>query len=344
MKKDACRNRKNPVLTIGITSYNRVVELARCLYSIQTDHPDLIEVIVSEDQSPERTCIKEVTETYARTVNHMVRIHLNPKNLGFDRNIKKIIYLARGRYVLLMSDDDYLCTGAVDRILNVLRRTAPGVLYAPFVYNNSNRCGRMYEKSFLFKNSVSYAAGHLYDSILFSGLVFQKGCVKKLDAEPFLNRNYFQVYMFRYTAVVYGGVYINIPMVQCVGDGENAYGKSDSAEKNPLLADRNSVYSNLEFHKGLIYTVRKFDEDFGTHIFRTFEREYNLRSITGLVRAEAAGKHILKKYWKKLNSLDIRITLVSKIYYYMLLVSGSGVTLRLLNIPEKLLKLFRHER
>ena len=87
MKKDACRNRKNPVLTIGITSYNRVVELARCLYSIQTDHPDLIEVIVSEDQSPERTCIKEVTETYARTVNHMVRIHLNPKNLGFDKNI-----------------------------------------------------------------------------------------------------------------------------------------------------------------------------------------------------------------------------------------------------------------
>ena len=55
------------------------------LYSIQTDHPDLIEVIVSEDQSPETTCIKEVTETYARTVNHMVRIHLNPKNLGFDR-------------------------------------------------------------------------------------------------------------------------------------------------------------------------------------------------------------------------------------------------------------------
>ena len=41
-----------PLLSIGITSYNRVKELERCITSIKTRFNEEIEVIVSEDTLP----------------------------------------------------------------------------------------------------------------------------------------------------------------------------------------------------------------------------------------------------------------------------------------------------
>jgi hypothetical protein len=58
----------------------------------------------------------------------------------------------------------------------------------------------------------------------------------------------------------YGGYYFEKPSVLCVGDGENAYGISESSGGNAILANRKSVKSNLEFNKTLIKVIRMFDE------------------------------------------------------------------------------------
>lgn len=336
-------NVKKKILTIGITSYNRVRELERCLGSIETSYPTAIEVLVSEDKSPQRYKIKEIVDDFSKKALFDVIFHSNIENLGYDRNLKNIIDRAHGEYVFLISDDDYIIEGSIDKILRILKRKRPGMLYGPYQETDSSY-GRMYVKNKKIGKSVRYASEHVYDSILFSGLIFRKDIVVNLNAEPFLNKNYFQVYLFLYTLSFAGGLYFNTPTIVCVGDGENAYGKSDSSIKNPMLANRKSVYSNLEFHKGLIYTVRKFDQDFNVNVFKAFEKEYNLHSITGLSRAESIGKETLKKYWEKMNSLDIKINNISRVYYYMLLSLGTKSTNRLLSIPKTILKKIRQER
>lgn len=330
-------------LTIGITSYNRVHELKRCLESVKTNYPDRIEILVSEDHSPRCNEIHEVVVAYNDCHHSKVRFHSNPVNLGYDANLKKIIELAQGEYVFLLSDDDYLCKGAIDRVLKVLRTQKPGLLYGSYVVEETNEYGRSYEKNRIIGKSAYYAAHHIYDSILFSGLVLKKEIVEKLDAKPFLNKNYFQVYMFLYTMCYYGGIYVRFPTVVCVGDGENGFGKSESSKYNPVLANRESVFSLLEFHKGLIFVIKQFDKDYNQKIFLTFEWEYNLHSITGLSLAESNGNYVLRKYWKKMNELDIHINMVAKSYYGLLKILGQKRTLFLLHIPRKMLNFIRYK-
>ena len=52
----------NIFLSICITSYKRVKELRRCLDSIDSKSPEIVEVIVSEDCSPQREQIKAEVE------------------------------------------------------------------------------------------------------------------------------------------------------------------------------------------------------------------------------------------------------------------------------------------
>ncbi len=46
------------ILSIGITSYKRMNELVRCINSIGTKYVDDIEILVSEDHSPQSAQLK----------------------------------------------------------------------------------------------------------------------------------------------------------------------------------------------------------------------------------------------------------------------------------------------
>jgi len=333
------------VLTIGIASYNRPKELERCLESIKSSCQTCVEILICEDKSPRRTEIEKVVNDFCtRNPDLNVVLQLNEENIGYDRNIKKIITMARGDWVMLMSDDDKLYPEAIDATLKVISEKSPAIIYSPFYQMDLSQYKRRYDSSFVIDPGERYISKHVYDSILFSGLTFKKECVNGLDAEPFHNKYYFQVYMFIYTVMNYGGYYMNTLTVEAVGDGENGYGKSDSSEKNPLLADRNSVFSELEFHKGLIWTIKKFDSDYGKHVFQSFEKEYNLRTYGGLSRANVHGKEIYREYWRKLNSLDIRIGIITKIYHVMLIVFGANITNKLMAFPRILILKKRHAK
>lgn len=325
------------LLTIGIAAYNRPKELLRCLESIDTRYSDKIEVIISEDKSPKEKEIAEVVKGYKEHSPFFVRYNTNQNNLGYDRNLKQLISLSNAKYICLMSDDDMFNQNSLDELIEFLdTKDDLGVVYSSFIFSDSNKKCRYYDKAYGFSASEKYASSHIYDSILFSGLIFNTLNVKNIDAERFLNKNYFQVYLFLTSVYKYGGYYLKNPLILCVGDGENGYGKADSAIKNPFLIDRKSVFSNLEFHKGLISVIKMFDIDNNTHIFKSFEHEYNRRTISGLATARQAGKDTLKEFWKKLNLLDIKINLVSCVYYYMLLTIGYKATLKVLELPRKI--------
>lgn len=324
------------LLTIGIAAYNRPNELLRCLNSITTKYTNKIEIIVSEDKSPKEKEIAKVVDSYKVRSDYSVRYNTNKNNLGYDRNLKKLISLSDAKYICFMSDDDMFNQNSMDELIELLdSKKEYGVVYSPFVLSDTNEKTRFYNECYEFTSSEKYASKHIYDSILFSGLIFNVSKVKNIDAERFLNKNYFQVYLFLTSVYKYGGYYLSKPLILCVGDGENGYGKSDSAVKNPLLMDRKSVFSNLEFHKGLISVIRMFDDDNNTHIFKTFEHEYNIRTISGLTAARKIGKNVLKEFWKKMNSLDIKINGLSHFYFLMLLILGDKITTNLLGLPRK---------
>ena len=252
----------SPILSIGITSYKRVKELVRCLNSIQTKYVDDIEIIVSEDSSPLSEEIKKTVERVAENSQYNIRFTTNTKNLGYDMNLGSIIKKCQGKYIFFMSDDDCIYTGCLDKIIQFLKREeciiksensdsgyGYGVLYGPFIYSSDGRRDRFRGENFSIPKGEDSASKYIYDSILFSGLIFRREYVNGFKADRFKIHNYFQVYMFLQMLYRYGGYYFGFPTVIYVGDGENAYGISESSGGNDILANRESIISNLEFNK-----------------------------------------------------------------------------------------------
>lgn len=333
-----------PLLSICITSYKRVRELKRCLESIDSKAVDSIEIIVSEDCSPQKELIREVVSQYKRCSLYSIIFNTNEHNLGYDRNLIKLVSLASGEYIMFLSDDDCLFAGSLDVLLDILSTRSPAMVYAPFWYgyDEAKEAKRKHQQSHKIKNGENDVSKRVYDAILFSGLTFRKDYIKDIDGERFVNLNYIQVYMFLSVIYQHGGYYLDTLMIDSVSDGENAYGQVDSSNgQNHLLANRESVFSNIEFNKGLFKVIKMFDEDYGTHVFEVFSKEYSLRSLYGLCRARKFGLNTYKDYWNRIKSSEIILSPISKIYYVIVLLLGGDLSRKLFVIPRRILSAIR---
>lgn len=327
----------NPLLSICITSYNRPNELYRCLRSIDVINTTEIEIIISEDKSPKREIIRESIKKYIENTKYKVTENYNEENLGYDRNLGKLISLASGKYILFCSDDDTFHPNQLDRVLVLLKQTDITMLLTSYSGEDSYAFNRSYNNSFRIPAGICSIKKHLYDGILFSGLLFKSTIIKPLDAEPFVNCNYFQIYMIMKALLHYGGFYEPIKLINCIMDGENGYGTTELSNKDSFLADRNSLYSNVQFNKGLIKVIRYFDKEENTNIIRWFSKEYSLKTYRGLARARKVSRIELKHYWKFLNQLDIKIVFPANIYYIILLIFNSKIADFLFTIPKEVL-------
>ncbi|MCX2481802.1 glycosyltransferase family A protein [Pedobacter sp. MC2016-15] len=120
----------NLLLTIAIPTYNRSNFLDQALLSIYNqigDKADLIEIIVSDNNSSDNTT--EVVNQHIRNglpINYVK----NDVNKGADFNISQCFKLANGKFVLTFGDDDKLLNGTIDKIIAVIKEYPDfGILY-----------------------------------------------------------------------------------------------------------------------------------------------------------------------------------------------------------------------
>lgn len=104
-------------LSICIATYNRARFIGETLDSIVGQLSADVELIVLDGASPDDTA----AEVAGRAALHQgVRYVREQTNSGVDRDYDKAVQHARGRYCWLMTDDDLLLPGAVERILAAL--------------------------------------------------------------------------------------------------------------------------------------------------------------------------------------------------------------------------------
>jgi len=113
------------LISFCIPTYNRPDTLSMTISSITTQKENCpYEIVISDNSETDETAT--FIETFKN--NPQIRYHRNSSNIGSAANIVRVISLARGRYVWLMSDDDCLYRGALSRITNLLSRE-PDLVY-----------------------------------------------------------------------------------------------------------------------------------------------------------------------------------------------------------------------
>lgn len=138
--------KNNIKLTIAIPTYNRCNLLRQTLDSIIEQRGEGVEIIVSDNASTDGT--EEMMRKYRE--EHNIRYFRNAENLGMDRNFLNCLQKAEGDYIHLLSDDDILLPGAIDKILFLIDTEQPDYInlnsftYSTDVYDpNSKRPPRI---------------------------------------------------------------------------------------------------------------------------------------------------------------------------------------------------------
>lgn len=188
-----------PTLTIAIPTYQRAgylqLLLERLFEEFALIDTNRVEVLVSDNASADGTA--DVVGC-AQSKGLPVRYVRNPENIGSDHNIAQCFNLARGRYVLIMGDDDLLVEGMLAALLPQLQNPFLGaILLRPYGYDDDFRFeaprGHVGWQHFARAEGFLLRAGPLIT--LISGCIVNKTLLKGVDAKRFCGSNLVQVHL-----------------------------------------------------------------------------------------------------------------------------------------------------
>jgi glycosyltransferase involved in cell wall biosynthesis len=115
------------MVTIGIPAYNRPALLRRAALSALAQRDISLEVVISDDASPDPEVGDVLTELAA--ADPRVRVFRQAQNLGHAGNYQAVLEAAEGEYFMWLADDDWLDPGYVACCLAALAED-PGTILA----------------------------------------------------------------------------------------------------------------------------------------------------------------------------------------------------------------------
>lgn len=277
------------LLSIVVLSYNRPAQIERILKNFIGFNDNRVQLIIKDDVSPRIIEIREIFSFYKNKLDIDIFLINNEKNLGYDLNLLDSFWAIESDYVFLLSDDDFVRTDFLPDLLNLLSIKSYSVYFTPYIRNG------VLNRYNISSYKINNFADVIYNSILFSGLIFECNSVKKLDMnkEFLVNSLYTQVFisaLLIYQSKEFGEMPKDILYVG--EDGENFFGKNESAINNEILADRDSITADLNYQKFLIEVVNEISYYTNSNIRILFLKEYKKRLLGYMFRSRAYGVRV----------------------------------------------------
>jgi glycosyltransferase involved in cell wall biosynthesis len=132
----------NPILTIAISTYNRLERLEKSLYQIQQEisrlpMPSEVELLVVDNASTDETF-----NFLQANRSSSISIIRNSRNQGMLGNLSICALRSKGKYVWCLGDDDYLIPGMLSVVLENARLSVSPIIYLNYAHamlvENSN--------------------------------------------------------------------------------------------------------------------------------------------------------------------------------------------------------------
>jgi glycosyltransferase involved in cell wall biosynthesis len=297
------------LIEIGILSYNRPQQLKRIFDSVVDGDLKNFTISVYDDCSPLSDRIFELVSIYKELIPGLNLVS-RPVNIGYDLNLINAIQNSAADYIVMLSDDDFIDLSGLHDLYCELEVSTFDYGILPYFNNTWHRISQSGYKSL---------AGFIYDSILFSGLVFRPGFFNSFELNFLSNKVYSQVYL---ACLVhnFGSIkYLDSKTILLGGDGLNFFGHSSSSS-DLSLADRSNLISNFIYQQKLLFVLKVFDSNFSTSYFRYFRTSYFIRVVALLfkIRYQVSFRFFwslfpeLSKFYLVSKPLLVMISLIPK--------------------------------
>jgi glycosyltransferase involved in cell wall biosynthesis len=191
---------KSPWLSVLVSSYNRPVLLEEAVIScVKAAIPEM-EIIVSDDNSPDRNAVEERLRPYIKS--GQISYFCEGQRQGMAVNWNRLVKAARGQFLMIIGDDDRIPPDALRRLKHWVEKHPEGDIYG-FGYRIIDADGR---------RSFDYCCPRLMRYEIGRDCNWRELCY--FDAVPMWSHHPF-------TMAVKRGVYDRLPYrtdVDCGGD------------------------------------------------------------------------------------------------------------------------------
>ncbi len=215
------------VLTIAIPTWNRAEYLRKNLTQLLTQMSDLsedIEILVSDNSSIDDT---DMVVNDLKSKGAPIRYIRNSENIGSDSNIAQCFNESKGRYVLILGDDDILIDGTLGLLVELLKKNCYGVVsMRPYGYEQdfNNELPVYSGKVLDYRDTGDFVVKMGSYATLISANVISKEILSGVDARQFCGTNLVQTYLVYQAAIKSSSnAYIDNYLVACKRNNSGGY-------------------------------------------------------------------------------------------------------------------------
>lgn len=305
-------------VSICIPSYNRPIELKRLLNSIDCNNKD-IEIVICEDKAPLRDEVRNIVQYFINESLYKIRYIENEMNLGYDGNLRKLISVATGDFIIFMGDDDRFFPGALENYIDFLKINRK-VSYILRSYYAEHLDGKLeifkyFPSTRLLESSIENSAFLFKRTVSIAGVTFKRIDALKLDTNIFDGSLLYQLYLVLEISFNSDTIFCDIPfaiVAQTFRLDKPNFGASKSETK--FTAGKVTPDNSIAFTNGFFEISSYFDKKYNTNITSLIRKDLSKYSYPILSIQRKNGFFHFLKYSYNLG----RKTKINNTFYYYL--------------------------
>lgn len=265
-------------ISVCIPAYNRHEVLVPLLDSVMAQDYGSFDLVICEDNSPQRAKIRETVEAFKARSPGRINYFENQENLGYDANLRNLIAKATGEYCFFMGNDDLMCPGALAAVAAALdRHRNIGVVlrsYAAFEGTPDNvvQTYRYFPEEAFFPAGEATAATFYKRCVVIPGLVLNRAAAVKYATEAVDGTLLYQLHLVANILQEMNGVSLPQILVLYRNGGTPDFGNSRK-EKGNFVPGLQTPESSLHFIKGLLAIPAAVDKARGTNMYPAVFRD-----------------------------------------------------------------------
>ena len=315
------------LISVCIPAYNRASVLNLLLDSVMNQKFEDIEIVISEDFSPEREAIAIKVAEYQKRLGSRLKYYENSKTLGYDGNLRRLVELASGDYVMFMGNDDLMAPGALCAVATAVKeRQDVGVVlrsYSSFVSRPEEpvQVFRYFDEDRIFPPGPDTVVTFFRRCVFISGMVFKRSSALACATSKFDGTLLYQQHLAGRILIKESGVYLKRILSYHRLGGVPDFGSSE-AEKGLFVPKQQTPESSLNFMKGMLQIAFSLDELKGDKIGSRILRDIGNYSYPILVIQSDRPKRTFLTYLLKLLCIGMWKVPLFYIYAFGLILLG----------------------
>lgn len=314
-------------ISVCIPAYNRSSVLPELLDSILNQDFKEYEVLICEDDSRERPEIQEIIKRYSKLYPGYIRYIENDKNLGYDRNMRKLVANAHGDYCMFMGNDDLMCCGALKKVASTIDKyESVGVIvrsYASFdeTPDKINQVFRYFPEERVFPAGSDSISTVFRRSVVIPGMVIHREAAQRLETSKFDGTLLYQVYLIANILVEMKAVFLPDILVYYRNGGIPEFGNAE-VEKGKFVPANRTPASSLQFMKGMLHVAASVERERGVTVYRRIVADISNYSYPILAIQSRQPVLVFFRYWFGLAKMGFGRYPLFHCYFLALLIFG----------------------